>query len=181
MEWLNTSASSVLWILLSTVGIYFAIILFTRLNGLRTFSKMSSFDFAITVATGSVIASTVVSPTPSLLEGAAALIALLACQRFVSWLRSNTSVSVTDNEPVLLMAGGTFFRDTLLATRVTEDDIYGKLREANVLDFDQVQAVVLESTGDISVLHGDLKDKRLNPALLQGVKNKERFEKHRLS
>ena len=109
MEWLGTSVSSVLWILLSTIGIYFAIILFTRLNGLRTFSKMSSFDFAITVATGSVIASTVVSPTPSLLEGAVALAALLACQRLVSWLRSNTSVSVTDNEPVLLMAGGTFF------------------------------------------------------------------------
>ena len=63
---------------------------------------------------------------------------------------------------------------------MTEDDIYGKLREANVLDFDQVQAVVLESTGDISVLHGDPRDKRLNPALLQGVKNRERFEKHRL-
>ena len=180
MEWLGTSASSVLWILLSTVGIYFAIILFTRLNGLRTFSKMSSFDFAITVATGSVIASTVVSPTPSLLEGAVALIALLACQRLVSWIRSNTNVGITDNEPVLLMAGGTFFKDTLLATRVTEDDIYGKLREANVLDFDQVQAVVLESTGDISVLHGDPKDKRLNPALLTGVKNKERFEKRDL-
>lgn len=30
-----------------------AIVLFTRLNGLRSFSKMSSFDFALTIALGS--------------------------------------------------------------------------------------------------------------------------------
>ena len=30
-----------------------------------------------------------------------------------------------------------------------------KLREANVLDISEVRAVVLETTGDISVLHGE--------------------------
>lgn len=55
-------------IVLSTIGIYVAIIIFTRINGLRTFSKMSSFDFAVTVAIGSVIASTAATKGPSLLE-----------------------------------------------------------------------------------------------------------------
>ena len=30
-----------------------------------------------------------------------------------------------------------------------------KLREANVLNTNQIRAVVLETTGDISVLHGE--------------------------
>ena len=37
-----------------------------------------------------------------------------------------------------------------------------KLREANALNFGQVRAVVLETTGDISVLHGE----HLDPAIL---------------
>ena len=138
---------------------------------------MSSFDFAITVAVGSVVASTVLSSVPSLTEGAIALGALFICQRAVSWARYHLDASqLTDNDPVLLMVGDTLFKDVLEATRVTEDDVYGKLREANVLDFNEVQAVTLESTGDISVLHGEPGTKRLNPALLKGVRGKERLE-----
>ena len=177
MEWFNTSALRVTLIVVTTVGIYTAVILFTRLNGLRTFSKMSSYDFAITVAVGSVVASTVLSETPSLVEGSVALGALYLCQRAVAWARIHLDASRwVDNEPVVLMVGDTLFHETLTETRVTEDDVYAKLREANVLDFDEVQAVVLESTGDIAVLHGDPENKRLNPALLKGVRNKEKVE-----
>jgi len=45
-----------------------------------------------------------------------------------------------------------------------------------MLDFDEVQAVVLEASGDISVLHGEPGTKRLNPDLLKGVRGKERLE-----
>ena len=47
-----------------------------------------------------------------------------------------------------------------------------KLREANVIDFSQVKAVVLESTGDISVLHTSNDDIELNNDLLEGVRKK---------
>ena len=176
MEWFDTTALKVSYIFVSAVGIYVAVILFTRLNGLRTFSKMSSYDFAITVAVGSVVASTVLSETPSLIEGAVALGALYLCQRAVAWARYHHNASqLVDNEPVVLMVGDTLFKDVLEATRVTENDVYAKLREANVLDFDEVQAVVLESTGDIAVLHGEPGTKRLNPELLKGVRGKERL------
>ena len=177
MDWITTSTSSLLLILFTTVGIYLTVILFTRLNGLRTYSKMSSFDFAITVAVGSVVAGTILSKTPSLVEGGGALAALFMCQRIVSWARYHAGASaLVDNEPVLIMVGHTIFEDALKQTRVTEEDVYGKLREANVLDFNEVQAVILEATGDISVLHGEPGTKRLNPELLKGVKGKERLK-----
>jgi uncharacterized membrane protein YcaP (DUF421 family) len=37
--------------------------------------------------------------------------------------------------------------------KVTKDELRGKLREANVLQLNQVKAVVLETTRDISLLH----------------------------
>ena len=51
------------------------------------------------------------------------------------------------------------------ARRVEEDDLIAKLREANVCDLSDVRAVVLETTGDITVLHGS----RLQERLLNGV------------
>ncbi len=64
------------------------------------------------------------------------------------------------------MAGNQVLHDHLSRARVTEDDIRGKLREANVLNYGQIRAVVMEQTGDISVLHGD---DDFDPSLLSDV------------
>ena len=52
----------------------------------------------------------------------------------------------------------------------THADLVAKLREANVLDFSSVRAVVFEATGDISVLHGE---GPLDERLLAGVQGGE--------
>jgi uncharacterized membrane protein YcaP (DUF421 family) len=131
---------------------------------------MSSFDFAITTVTGSVITSTVLNEKPSLFEGTVALAALYLCQRVISWARIHMSASqLVDNAPILLMVRDTIFEEALKETRFTKEDIYSKLRQANVLDFDDIHAVVLETTGDIAVIHSS-SDKLLNPTLLEGVR-----------
>jgi uncharacterized membrane protein YcaP (DUF421 family) len=65
--------------------------------------------------------------------------------------------------------------ENLRRANVTEDDLRAKLREANVLTWDQVRAVVLETTGGISVLHTDDPDTRLEPELLENVRGAERL------
>ncbi|MBL4858496.1 MAG: DUF421 domain-containing protein, partial [Erythrobacter sp.] len=81
----------------------------------------------------------------------------------------NSSDRIEDmlqNNPVILMRDGKIIREALKTTRVPENDLVAKLREANVLDLSEVRAVVLETTGDISVLHGN----KLEETLLKGVK-----------
>jgi len=174
MDWFHTSADRLLLIVTTAVGIYITVIVLTRINGLRSLSKMSSFDFAITIAIGSVIATTVTSETPSLLDGAAALIALYACQRLVSWARYHHGASnFVDNEPVIVMVGDRIFEDVLEDTRFTKEDIYSQLRIHNIHNFNEVRAVVLETTGDISVMHAKDPDVRLDPRLLEGVRGKK--------
>jgi uncharacterized membrane protein YcaP (DUF421 family) len=62
---------------------------------------------------------------------------------------------VVDNRPILLVRDGRFIDDALDEARVTRSDVYAKLRQANVHSMSEVLAVVLETTGDISVLYGD--------------------------
>jgi uncharacterized membrane protein YcaP (DUF421 family) len=51
----------------TALGFYLVLMLFARLMGLRSFSNLSSYDFAMTVAIGSILASTILSDSPSLL------------------------------------------------------------------------------------------------------------------
>ena len=171
-SWLYSSSSSILITVLSAVGIYLAVLVITRLNGLRTFAKMSSFDFAITIAIGSVIASTLISQQNSLIKGIVALIVLVVLQAAVAKLRQKSNVfeNAVTNTPVLLMSGSEILWHNLKANRVTEADLYAKLREANVYDMRQVLAVVLETTGDISVLHSADREMQLDDSLLKNVR-----------
>ena len=149
-----------------------AVVILTRLNGLRTFSKMSGFDFAITVAMGSVIAATVVSPDRTIIMGAASLAALIAVQAIVAVARVRIGAvqRTIDNSPLLIMDGDSVLHGNLRMARMTEADLRAKLREANVLDPREVRAVVLESTGDVSVLHGQPGGNELTAWMLDGVR-----------
>ncbi|WP_138932864.1 DUF421 domain-containing protein [Roseovarius arcticus] len=135
------------------------VIVLARVNGLRSFSKMSSFDFALTVATGSVLATMMTSaktPWPGLV----ALIVLFAARYVISALRQRSSLAqrITDNTPLVLFYEGQFFEENLKLARVSRDDIRSKMREANAISPGSVRAIVLEATGDVSVLHGDTLD-----------------------
>lgn len=152
---------------LQTLLAVVSIILLARLNGLRSFSKMSSFDFALTVASGSVVA-TLMTTSNNFWPGLAALVTLFVARYVISALRVQSGPLVekmVDNRPIILMYEGRILDDNLRLARVTRADIRAKMREANALMPDQVRAVVMEATGDVSVLHGD----RLDPALLEGV------------
>ena len=152
--WIGTDLSTLGMMLITSVGIYAALLGLTRLSGLRSFSKMSSFDFAITVAMGSIVASTVLAQTPSMLAGAFGLALLYGIQWVVSRLRRDRSAieHMVDNEPLLVMAGEEILEDHLDEARMTDDDLRSKLRMAGISHPKQVLAVVFETTGDVSVI-----------------------------
>lgn len=153
-KWFEASWTSIIAICITATVIYLAVIIFTRIAGKRSFSKMSSFDFAMTVAIGSILASTILSKSISLLEGLVGLGMVYLLQIFVAILRRSSNVEkLVDNKPLLLMDGTNILHDNLKKARVTEADLRSKLREANVLEMSQIRAVVFEPTGDISVLH----------------------------
>lgn len=154
-------------ILLSSAAMLVGVIVYTRIVGLRTFAKMSSFDFTVTVATGSLVAGTALSSS-SLVDGLVAVASLFALQFVIALLRSRVGGgAVVDNTPLLLMRDGEMLRGNMRLGRVTADDVRAKLREANVRDLCEVHAVVLETTGDVSVLHGG---ERVDDEMLRGVR-----------
>lgn len=155
----ETSFYELYIIVLSSLGIYAAIIVYTKIFGKRSFSKMSSFDFAMTVAVGSIIATTILADAVSFIEGAVGLVMVYTLQLVAAYFRRYDSFrKLIDNQPTLLMDGQKILKENLKAVRVTEGDLRSKLREANVVKLSQVKAVIFETTGNMVVIHQDSND-----------------------
>lgn len=173
MDWLYSPKDPLLVTLLGSFLIFMVVILLTRIIGLRSFAKFTAYDFAFTIAIGSIISSTLTSST-SIAHGAVAIASLLLLTYIFSILQKtfpslNTLIS---NKPLLLMKGCEILHANLKHARIEKTQLIAKLREANVLNYDQVEAVILESTGDISVLHRASNDStnKLNSSILEGVR-----------
>ena len=170
-NWIYASFPILIKVILSILVIFTVMIIIVRVSGLRTFAKMSSFDFASTIAVGSILASVIINTEQSLFKGAVALAGIIAFQTLFALVvrKSDFFKNFATNNPLLLMQDGKIIYENLSKANVGKGDLIAKLREANVLDYSEVKAVVLESTGDMSVLHGD-GDKKLHPDLLTDVR-----------
>lgn len=156
------------FVALSATLMYLAIVAAVRMNGLRSFSKMSSFDFATTVAIGSLLATVAMSGS-SLLNGILGVAVLLGLQAIVAFGRKSGPIGrVVDNQPVLLMAEGRMLDDNLRRARITADDVRAKLRMGGVIDERSVRFAVLETTGDVSIATSD---GPIGLEILRGVKD----------
>jgi len=144
-------------VLLGTVIIYAILIIYTRIFGLKSFSKMTGFDFINTIAIGNLFAMTIGTGSPKLLMGAIIIGILYGMNYLISLIqfKSDKAQEVLDNSPLLLMMGQNILEENMKKCKITHDELRGKLREANVIRLSQVKAVILETTGGISVLHSD--------------------------
>jgi len=152
--WFSMDWSQVLGISLSAIGFYIGLMLFTRLMGLRSFSKLSSHDFAMTVAIGSILASTVISDTPALLQGLFAVAVLFLIQGVISVIRRKVKPlkALIDNQAIILMAHGQYFGDNLKEANLATSDVQEVLRRNGIKSKTEVFAVIMETTGDMSVI-----------------------------
>lgn len=155
-------------IILTTIAVLWTVLL-VRLVGLRAFSKMNSFDFVATIATGSLIAQAGTRVEWSeFLQAMTAIAGVFLVQYLLAQARQRWDRvgKIISNEPVLLMDRGKFLEKAMAETRVSQSNMVEKLRAAGVTEVSQVRAVVLETTGDISVIKGDDIDEKL----LEGVR-----------
>ncbi|GJD75326.1 DUF421 domain-containing protein [Methylobacterium goesingense] len=133
---------------------YVALILFLRISGKRTLTKLNAFDLVVTVALGSTLSSIVLTKSVALLEGVLALATLIGLQYAITWssVRSARVRSLIKAEPTLLAHKGHLVESAMRRQRLTRDDVLSALRSEGLDDLSQVAAVVLETDGSISVL-----------------------------
>lgn len=135
---------------------YVGLVVMLRITGKRTLAKMNAFDFVVTVALGSILATILLNGDVSLSEGLLAF-ALLCLLQYVVALVSRRSESfqrLIKSDPALLFYRGRVLDDVLAKERVTTEEILAAVREEGFSDISDVDAVVLETDGSFSVIAG---------------------------
>ena len=133
---------------------YAALIIFLRLSGKRTLSKMNAFDLIVTVSLGSTLATIALSQDVALAQGVLALGLLVALQFLISWssVRWRWVRRLVTGEPSLLLYRGRYLETALRRTRVTEDEVRAAVRSQGQPAIETIEAVVLETDGSFSVI-----------------------------
>ncbi|HQY90625.1 MAG: YetF domain-containing protein [Caldilinea sp.] len=141
---------------IAVVGVcaYIALLVLLRISGKRTLSKMNAFDFVVTVALGSTLATILLSKDTALADGLLALALLITFQFIITWLsvRFKSISKLVKAEPRLLYYRGDFLWEAMKAERVTQDAVLQAMRKQGVGRPEQVEAVILETDGGFSVV-----------------------------
>ncbi len=141
-------------ILIMGILAYSALVIFLRVSGKRTLSKMNAFDLVVTVALGSTLATVLLSKDIVLVEGLAAFGILITLQYLIAWLnvRYQWVETLVKSEPALLFYRGNFIRSAMRSERVTQEEIEAAIRQQGIAGMDSLEAIVLETDGSFSVI-----------------------------
>lgn len=136
---------------------YVALLILLRVAGKRALAKMNAYDMVVTVAIGSTLASAILSPDVSFLDGVTAFAVLLGLQFLVSLvtMRSHRARVWVNSVPVLVLYRGAMLKRELRRHQLSEEEILATLRIHGHARIEEVFAVVLETDGEFSVIAND--------------------------
>lgn len=158
---------SLLRIVVVGVCAYVGLVLLLRVYGKRSLSQFSAFDFVVTVALGSTLATILLSKDVALADGLLAFALLLSLQFAVTWLsvRMRLVRRLVKSEPRLVYYNKAFLHDAMRDERLTESELRSAIRGQGIADLQEVEAVVLETDGKMTVM----KDTSSQPTSLADV------------
>ena len=149
--------SDLVRILLVGAAAYATLVVVLRLSGKRTLAKLNAFDFVVTVAFGSTLATIFLSKDVSWSEGAVALALLAGLQLVIAKVTAvwpAMRVAAT-SRPSFVVTDGEVDEAALEQHRLSRSEILQVVRGAGYGDLADVSAVVLETDGTMSVIGSD--------------------------
>lgn len=125
-----------------------------RVSGKRTLGQLNAFDFIVTVALGSTLATILLSSDVAYAEGLAALALLAGLQFVVAWISSRWPAArgAITAHPTALVVDGELQHEELSRNRLTESEVLQAVRSTGSGDLSTIAAVVLETNGKLSVI-----------------------------
>lgn len=148
------SWADVLRVLLVGAAAYASLVIVLRSSGKRTLSQLNAFDFIVTVAFGSTLATIILSPDVPFVEGATALVVLATLQFGIAFAsaRSSRLRRWVTSQPTLVVWNGEIDPQALRANRLGESEVLQAVRSSGYGDLRRIAAVVLETNGTLSVI-----------------------------
>ncbi|MDE1549794.1 DUF421 domain-containing protein [Jeotgalibaca caeni] len=139
---------------------YVFFIISIRTFGKRSLTQMNAYDFSVTVALGSILASTLTNSNLTAASGIVSFSLLLLLQFIIA----KASVyfpffnKIIKAKPTLLFYKGKYDETQLKKQRITKDDLLQAVRLQQHASMNEVLAIVVEANGQLSILSANGSD-----------------------
>ncbi len=153
-SWFFDGWTQLLRVPLIAMCAYIGLVALLRISGKRTLSKLNAFDLVVTVALGSTLAATLLNDSVALAEGLVAFATLIGIQFVVAWTcaRYDLADQIVKARPTIVLWRGEILRDVMVRERVSEEEVLSAVRAGGHASYEDVGAVILETTGDFTVM-----------------------------
>lgn len=133
-----------------------AVVLFAlaRLMGKKQIAQLSFFDYVVGISIGSIAAAMSVERNIFVADGIVSMVvwALFPITFSFISLHSMGLRRLLDGTPTVLVQGGKIIEKNLCKTKFTVNDLLEELRMKDVFNIADVDTVILETSGKLSVL-----------------------------
>lgn len=134
--------------------VYGALLLGMRLAGKQQVGQLTIADLVIVLLISNALESSMVGGEESLLGGLIVAVTLLTVEKGITMLRARSEgfQKVLEGEPSVLFWRGNVRFENLHKEHMDEDDLKTFLRERGYHEYDEVELVILETDGQVSVI-----------------------------
>lgn len=170
------------WTMLGAVAVkavllYLTVVIGLRFDKRRTLTQLSPFDLVITVAIGAIVGRVPNAAPTSWIQGAVTVASLVIVHRLIQYFQFHSWLlrQLTDRKPQVLVDHGHVHSQELQAANIRETELVRALRQRGVTDLDEIDYVILESTGQMSIVNHvvDQRPRRLVEQVIPSERDSE--------
>src|SRR5690606_12303963 len=137
-----------------TVIMFLVILIGLRLMGKRGIHQLSVFELGVIIGLGSAAGDPMFYKDVGILPAIVVFIVVISLYRFVTYLvaRNDRLETIIEGRPVYILRDGVIldaFKEQLLG----RDELFAMLRQQHVSHLGQVQTVIIESDGQLSIFY----------------------------
>jgi uncharacterized membrane protein YcaP (DUF421 family) len=138
----------------STVFVYFLVLLVIRLMGKREIGQLSPFDFVVAIIIAELAAIPMEATDIPLWHSVLPLCILGALEVIVSYatLFSRKLRGIICGQPQIIIKNGEILKNEMRKARYNLDDLVAQMRDKGIVDPEDVEFAVLETSGKLSVI-----------------------------
>jgi uncharacterized membrane protein YcaP (DUF421 family) len=137
------------------VFFYFFLLLVFRLSGQRTLANMTTFDFVLLLVIAEATLQGLIGEDFSMTQAVLMIVTLVALDIGLSLLKEKFPKldKLIEGVPLVIVEDGKPLQERMQRARINESDVLVAARELQGIErLDQIRYVVLERTGEISII-----------------------------
>ena len=178
--------SEFFYIVLKTLYFYVVLVIVMKVMGKREVGQLSIFDMACFFIISDMFSLSIDGDLKLIIKTSIATITIVSLQLLTAKLilKNNKLRDVVDGEAAILINDGKIDQKEMKKQNYNIDDLFTQLREKGIKDIDDISYLLLESSGNISIIRKDdnilfpfpfIKDGKIDHAALKKYNKDEKW------